>query len=274
MKLGVYRAVAVVAVVVSLAGMLGGCARPTGDFGRAAPSVLHDRIMPEMGAARAAADGEPVSTFNLTDQEREMHDRVWRFLVAPHAHDWFYDTAVELQRTRLASNLDQQFVSNRYYRYISTAAYQSSRVRYKKVANDIVIDLATLPATFKSICDVIEVDRQRAIAVRHAGALPANAEQQVAARKWENDQKIGWFTRALSYRYNSYATALDRLLVETPHEEARIVDAKLEELDIYIRRAQAGQFCPGMGGAPVYKDSVVASRYATQPFSTERTYRK
>src|SRR5690606_7552578 len=30
-----------------------GCARPTGDFGRAAPSVLHDELMPALGTARA-----------------------------------------------------------------------------------------------------------------------------------------------------------------------------------------------------------------------------
>jgi hypothetical protein len=234
--------------------LLSGCARPTGDFGRAAPSVLHDRIMPTVGDARAAAAGEPVSNFNQTDQEREMHDRVWRFLVAPHAHDWFYDTAVELQRTRIAANLDTQFIADRYYATLRSTQYQSSRVRYRKVAGDIGIDIATIPATFAAICRVIEVDRQRAIAVSNV--------------------TLDWFTRALTYRYQSYSVALERLLVETPHEEGRVVDAQLARMQPYVARAQAGDFCLVGGDGLVFKDTGIASRYETAPFTPEPLVRK
>ena len=254
--------------------MLAGCARPTGDFGRAAPSVLHDRIMPAIGDARAAADGELVSDFNLTDQEREMHDRVWRFLVAPHARDWFYDTAVELQRTRLASNLDMEFSPDRYYTYLRGEAFQSSRVRYRKVADDVAIDIATIPETFAAICRVIEVDRQRAIAVANVALAAPDAPVQVAARKWENQQKIAWFTRALVYRHQAYSTALERLLVETPHEEARVVDAQLALMEPYVERARAGDFCLTGTGDMVFKDTGIPSRYATAPFMPEPLVRK
>ena len=248
-----------------VAATMGACARPTGDFGRAAPSVLHDEIMPAIGAARARADGEPVSAFNLTDQEREMHDRVWRFIIAPHARDWFYDSAVEMQRTRLASNLDTQFFADRYYDSLRSTQFQSSRVRYRKVAHDIEIDIATLPETFAAICRVIAVDRQRAIAVDHVALGAPDGAAQVAARRWENDQKIDWFVRALVYRYQSYSLALDRLLGETPHEEARIVDAQLVRLEPYVERAQAGDFCLDGSGSLVFKDTGIPSRFERQP---------
>jgi hypothetical protein len=239
--------------------LLAGCtARPTGDFGRAQPGVLHDEILPTLGASRAAAHGEPVSTFNLTDEEREMHDRVWRFLVAPHANDWFYDTAVELQRTRLASNLDTSFVADRYYTYLRGEQFQSSRVRYRKVANDIEIDIATIPSTFAAICRVIEVDRQRAIAVNNVTLAAPDAPAEVA----------------LTYRFASYSTALERLLVETPHEEARAVDAQLALMEPYVERARAGDFCLTGGGGMVYKDTGVPSRYQTTPFTPEPIVRK
>ncbi|WP_421952421.1 hypothetical protein [Pelagibacterium sp.] len=262
------------AMVAAACLLLSGCARPTGDFGRAAPSVLHDRIMPTVGAARAAADGEPVSDFNQTDQEREMHDRVWRFLIAPHAYDWFYDTAVELQRTRIASNLDTQFIADRYYSTLRSTQYQSSRVRYRKVADDIDIDIATIPTTFAAICRVIEVDRQRAIAVSNVTLAAPDAAAQVAARKWENERTIDWFTRALTYRYQSYSVALERLLVETPHEEARVVDAQLARMRPYVARAQAGDFCLVGGEGLVFKDTAIASRYATAPPTPEPLVRK
>lgn len=238
-----------------------GCAQPTGDFGRAAPSVLHDELMPHIGAAQAAGRGEAVSNFNLTDQEREMEDRVWRFLVAPHSRDWFYDTAVELQRTRISGATDTQFLADRYYQYLRSTRFQSSRVRYNKIADDITADIATIPATFAAICRVIEVDRQRQIAVGNVGLAAPDAAQQVVARRIENTRKINWFTRALGYRNLSYSTALERLLVETPHEEARSVDALLTHMAAYVQRAEAGDFCLAGGGGVVFKDSVLASRF-------------
>src|SRR4051812_46976073 len=90
--------------VVALVTVLAACssARPVGDFGRAAPSYIHDVSMPATGERNARNRKEPVSQFNQTDQETEMHNRVWRFLVAAHAKDWQFDSAVELQRTRIS----------------------------------------------------------------------------------------------------------------------------------------------------------------------------
>ncbi|RDE10491.1 hypothetical protein [Pelagibacterium lacus] len=249
--------------VIACAALAGCAARPVGDFGRAAPSVLHDEILPFAGQARAAHAGEPVSRFNLTDQEREMHDRVWRFLVAPHAHDWFYDTAVEMQRTRLSGVRDTEFLADRYYETLRATRYASSRVRYGKVGNDIALDIATLPATFAAICRVIEVDRQRAIAVAHVALGAQEGPAEVAARKWENDQTIAWFTRALDYRFTSYSLALERLLVETPHEEGRLVDAQLARMQPYVERARAGDFCLTGGDGLVFKDTPLPSRFET-----------
>jgi hypothetical protein len=215
-----------------------------------------------------------VSDFNLTDQEREMHDRVWRFLIAPHARDWFYDTAVELQRTRLTPATDISFSPDRYYLHLRSAAYASSRVRYQTVASDIGIDLATIPSTFVAICNVIEIDRQRAIAVGNVRLGAPDGTYNVAARTWENDQKINWFVRALGYRYDAYSMALDRLLVETPHEEARIVDARLAEMEIHVRRARAGDFCGRLGGGFVSKDAPLPSRLEHQVYAPGPVVRK
>ncbi|MCD7059434.1 hypothetical protein [Pelagibacterium xiamenense] len=252
---------ALAAVVIAVG--LSACARPVGDFGRAKPSVLHDEIMPQIGDGLASSRGEPVSDFNLTDEEREMHNRVWRFLVAPHTRDWFYDTAVELQRTRISGATDTRFSADRYYHYLRTTQYVSAAVRYRTVANDITLDIATLPTTFQSICAVIEIDRQRAIAVANVSLAAPGAPAEVAARKWENDQRIAWFTRALEYRYRSYSTALDRLLVETPNPEARTVDALLSQMELFVRRAQAGDFCAVNPGGFVSKDGGIPSRYET-----------
>ncbi|MBU1304613.1 MAG: hypothetical protein KKF33_03715 [Alphaproteobacteria bacterium] len=249
--------------MVVLAGLAAACvARPTGDFGRATPGLLHDTAMPMAGNMLASARKEPVSRFNVTDQEEEMHDRVWRFLVAPHAKDWLFDSAVELQRTRIIPPKDESYRTDRYYRWLKSTQYQSSRTRYSTVGSHATIDIETLPTTFAAICAVIAVDQQRAAALGTlAPQLPPTAGEDVTARKAENNAYIAWFVRALNYRYQSYDFALDSLLVETPHEQSIAVDETLRRLDVFVGRANRHDFCGNGGQMAGQSDFVIPSRF-------------
>lgn len=224
-----------------------GCvARPVGDFGRAAPSFTHDTAMPLAGDYLAGQREEAVSTFNRTDQEGEMHNRIWRFLIAPHSKDWMFDASVELQRTRIVAARDTEFTIERYYNWLKSTAYQSSRTRYATVGADAQADIDTLPTTFAAICAVVEIDRQRAVALSGLRqGIPPDMGGEVAARKLENDASISWFVRALNYRYDSYDFALDNLLVETPHEQSLAVDEALKRLSVFVGRANRRDFCGG-----------------------------
>ena len=250
---------------LALAGLLAACgvSRPVGDFGRAAPSWTHDTAMPLAGDLIAGyGRQEPVSTFNKTDQENEMHDRVWRFLVAAHAKDWLYDTHVELQRTRITPPRDETFTIERYYLWLKGEAYNSSRTRYATVGRHIAADIDTLPTTFAAICAVIEIDRQRGVAYSGlSGRVAPAVGENMQARKYENDAFIAWFVRALNYRFSSYDYALDNLLVETPHEQSIAVDEALRRMKLFVDRANRHDFC-GNGGAGAGQGTVVIpSRY-------------
>jgi hypothetical protein len=214
-------------------------------------------MMPAVGALRAEVAREPVSAFNWTDEEREMHDRVWRFLVAPHANDWFMDTVVELQRTRIVAASDHTFQPSRYYRWLHQSRYRSSHTRYRTITDHARTDADTLPGTFRSICRVLEVDRQRGVASRELRHL---ASDEVAARRAENDMRIAWFTRALKYRYDAYSFALDHLLVETPHEEAVEADRRIGDLAYYVESAERGEFCISGLARHTGRDEPVPSR--------------
>jgi hypothetical protein len=264
-----YRLARAVALVL-VCSAASACARPVGDLGRAKPGVLHDEIMPTLGRNRAQLAKEPVSSFNLSDQERDMHNRVWRFLVAPHAEDWFMDTAVELQRTRMTGARDHKFERDRYYEWLHESEYRSSRIRYNTVADHAQSDINTSPQTFTAICRVIEMDRQRSVASRELNGLSYG---DVAARRAENDMFIAWFTRALSYRYDAYSYALDHLLVETPHEEAVGVDGRLSELAIWVERAERGDFCFNASGTARGEEHRIPSRVLT-PVPGEGIYKK
>lgn len=235
-------------------------ARPTGDFGRASPSWTHDEAMPALGGLkREHLDKKPVSSLNRTDEERLMHDRIWRYLTAPHAKDWMFDISVEFQRTGFGVT-DHMFRTDRYYGLLSGTRYASSHTRFAKLADDISIDLQLLSPTFASICAVIEIDRRRGIAANGAVGLDAALLQEQRDRAAENDETIGWFTRALRYRYESYELALNRLLVETPHQGAVRVDGLLSQMLIGVEQAERGDFCAGEDARGSHGGSGIAGR--------------
>ncbi|ODT68551.1 MAG: hypothetical protein ABS75_19985 [Pelagibacterium sp. SCN 63-23] len=249
---------------VLLAGLAAGCvARPVGDFGRAQPGVLHDNVMPFIGSGIAMARKEPVSSLNQTDQEREMHDRTWRFLVAAHSRDWMFDSSVELQRTRIGRARDHRFTPERYYAWLRGTQYQSSTTRYATVGRHIMADLDTLPGTFRSICAVEEVDRQRRVALAELGGIEADVAGNVAARRSENLWHVDWFVRALNYRYDSYVYALNHLVVETPHQQSMAVDETLRRLRPWVDRANRGDFCAGAGTGGRDGTVTIPSRFQT-----------
>lgn len=243
------RAAAATALLVIAAGC--SSTRPTGDFGRARESVLNDTVMPAVGnAKREFIDKKPVSKFNQTDQERETHDRIWRYLTAAHAKDWSFDTSVEFQRTRIGVT-DHKFKIDRYYKIISSDRYASSRVRYATMADHLSIDIDLMPSTFRSICAVIEVDRRRSVAAGGLDGIEPAMRQEQRDRAAENDETIAWFVRAIRYRYESYNYAMEHLLVETPHEEAVQVDGLLSQMLTRVEQGERGDFCSGAG---IYAD--------------------
>jgi hypothetical protein len=256
--------IAIFVALISLAG----CARPTGDFGRAEHDVIHDELMPRAGGLLLGG-----SSFNLTDQEVEMRDRIWRYLVAPHAYDWFGDIAVEFQRTHIMPMSGKPLKTDVYYGWLKSQRFASSRVRYTRISEDAIADILMMPSAFKSVCAVIEIDRQRGIALGEMSGLEPDVRSNAAARKAENQAAIGWFAHAVSNRYASYSYALDRLLIETPHEEAVDANVALGELAIYADAAERGDFCSDPHGSGGPTAAQVRSRYLhTTP--GEGPYRK
>jgi len=248
--------------------------RPVGDFGRAAPGFTHDVLMPAAGARLAEMRGEPVSDFNLTDEEKEMQDRVWRFLVAAHARDWSYDFVAELQRTRITPLESRRFGVDRYYQWLRETQYRSSPVRYATMERHILADIDTLPGTFAAICAVIEIDRQRAAALATLASIDARSAGEAHERKAENDMYIGWFVSKLNYRYHSYDYALDHLLVETPHADSVAVDRELRRLAVFVERANRHDFCGGGKTGLQQHTAVIPSRFERLVVDTEKVVQK
>ena len=231
------------------------CARPVGDLGRAERSVLNDEMMPAIGNALSHG-----SAFNLADQEIEMRDRVWRYLVAPHAYDWFGDVTVELQRTRIVPIGNRPLKTRRYSDWLHGTRFASSRVRYARIEEDVIADLGMMPAAFASVCAVLELDRQRGLASNQLTGLEDKVAVDARKRQAENQVVIGWFARSVIYRYDSYSYALDHLLVETPHQEAIAVNARLSELAVWVDAARRGDFCGDIAVQRQHGETAIRAR--------------
>ena len=213
-------------------GVLGvaACA-PTADFGRV-------RQAPGVDLSLSAPRGaDAARTLALTDQERLMASKVHRFVSFSQNQPW---TGAALQSVRAQSGRPQ---TRNYYERLRKQDFASSPGRYRRMLNDIELDILTLPSVFGAICGVREIDRRRAIAQTGLSQPDPDAALAREHRENQNNRTIARFVDALALRYESYVFALEQLLVETPHEEARAVDARLSNLAVSVERARAGQFC-------------------------------
>ena len=234
------RAARILVLVIATA--LSGCAAVMGDFGRAEPSPFQSEVIPAKGAVVDADGKAKVAAILLTDAERDMRARIWRFLTAPHSYDWFADTAAQLQAAGTAKASGKPARTDRYYTWLHKGEYGSAAVRYNRLSADIDDDLQTLPAAFASICSVEQLDRQRGLAANQLD-LEAPINAGAAARQHENRDLADRFARALRNRYDSYQFALDHLLVEAPDAAARGIDAQLGSLAIPLEAAERGDYC-------------------------------
>jgi hypothetical protein len=233
-------------------------AETLGDFGRVEPGVVNDTIFPAIDSIGKFLTGQPQADLLRTDEEAEMHDRVWRFLVAPHAKDWAFEYGWEIKPASLDDRRPKRV--GRYYKWLHDAGFASSHTRFNAVSEHVGWDIGTLPGVFRIICVVEEIDRKRAVAADGLPHIEPRYLREVNVRHAENQAYIDRFVLALAYRYQSYGYALDHLLVETPHVEAVKTDAALSELAIWVDRAEAHDFCGDGWGHNADGDGAIRSR--------------
>ena len=231
----------IVAPVLVLAAALAGCGRPTGDFGRAAPSIVHDRVMPAVGARVAEWDrGETVSDFNHTDREKALADRSWSLVRAPHVRDWFGETLIEFERTRIIPEIDWAFDPKGYYNYLRRDAFVSSEARWNRAIADMRADAGLIGPFWSEARRVRDDDAQRLRALdQRRGGAPEEL-QNAYARIDENARVVDWVWRAMRLRVAAYRDTIDRMMVETPSDRRAEAELAWTELRRAIDHAEAG----------------------------------
>jgi hypothetical protein len=217
------------AVSAALAGLLAGCAR-TGDFGRPEPNLVNDALLPAAGAALAYVRDEPVSSFRLTDDEREMRDLAWGVVTPPLARQRRDRLLAELRRTRILPAERARLDTTSYVRALLSERYRSSGARYARLEEDVWADARRVEPFFAAAARVAEGDRVRERALSRVPAVTPAEQADALARIEENGLMIAWTRESFDERLASYRYALDRLILATPDPAAVEVAAAIDAL--------------------------------------------
>ncbi len=239
---------------------LAACGENTGDFGRVEPSAWHDSVLPAIGGVIAdRGRGELVSDFNQTDREKTMRDRAWQLVQPPHVNDWFGDTLVEFQRTRILPELDSKFNPLAYYELLRRDPFVSSETRWHRLINDMNDDARLIGPFWRELRAVNADDAERIRNLDHRANLTPAELHNAYARVDENARLADWVWRSMRFRLKSYRICIDRMLVETPTDRQWEVNQAYDHLQTEIVLAE--QNTAGFRSLPGQDTGLKPSRY-------------
>lgn len=218
-------------VVASLClAALAACA-PRGDFGRPASSIVTDRVLPFSGRLAAEARGEPAAWSILTDDERELRARAYRFLTPAHETLVLERMLAELTRHRITPAPLRLAVARSYYDALAFSARLSPAPLFRRIAQDAEQDRALIPP-FRTMAErVLQADDARLRFLLYVRDLEAGQAEGAALRVAENRCLIAWVRAEAHARAGSYRYALERLAVEAPQRDAVGPERALAALD-------------------------------------------
>jgi hypothetical protein len=200
-----------------------GCAE-TGDFGRPKPSIWNDVVLPATGSITSQVTGEvtgqTVSSFTLTDDEKELRDRAWRFLMPAHERSWFASILSNLARTRILPPTVNPTGVETYHRALVSGAARSPASRFRRLAEDAVVDRKLIAPFAVVATKVMAADVVRLRALSHVAFLTHADADDAVARVAENRCLIDWVRYETHARLEQYRYALEHLFIETPQGEA------------------------------------------------------
>lgn len=228
--------------------LLSACASSTtGDFGRRSDTIVTNSILPRTGLISAWLRGEPVSLSPFTDDEIEMRDRAWRFLLPAHDKANLQTRLAELSASRVLPPL-QHSARNHYHLLLLSEDYRSVVSRYQKLGQDIEADRLLMLPFSQVTARVCTADRMRVQNLNQIKDLNPTQRQQVIARVAENRMLVDWVRRDMREKAASYRYALEHLTVEAPMREA----IQAEQALIALESAQQTlDYWDGCGENPV-----------------------
>jgi hypothetical protein len=230
--------------VVAAALLLANC---SSDFGRIKPELsspaIHDWVAED-------ATGSVGSSFQLTDDERQLRDLAYPLIEPP-----------QLRQDRDSFTREYGYNRRQYHFGADTTAYaawlvsypsRSPASRYMRMLDDIRNDTTRLPAFFQTAARVMDMDGKRKRAFAYISVTSPGERTEAARRVNENAAIIGEVRTSLAQRIASYRFALERLIIMSPSAQAAQVELMIDQLRDTIARYQKG--------APLYRSESSLAR--------------
>jgi hypothetical protein len=212
--------------------LLTGCA---GDFGQIRPELaspaIHDWVAED-------ATGSVKSSFQLTDDERQLRDFAYPLIEPP-----------QLRQDRDSFTRESGWNRQQYHSGADTTAYaawlvtyptRSSTSRYLRMLDDIRNDTTRVPAFFETAARVVDMDRKRRRAFAYIQVSSAGERGEAELRMNENAAIIGQVRGSLDQRIASYKFALERLIIMSPSSQAAQVELMINQLRTTVARYRNG----------------------------------
>ncbi len=206
--------------------LLGGCGTPNYDFGEVRPSLVSDSIHDWIGPAAAAP--RPASTFELTDDERQLRDLAFPLIEPPYDRQKW--DSVLREYGLIGNYRPGAYDRTTYATRLLSADYRSPASRYAQLIDDIRNDITRLPQFFETAARVVDIDTKRRKSLSYISALSPAERANALRRNRENNCIIAWVRDSLSQRAASYRFALERLVIMTPSPDAAQVELTLNHL--------------------------------------------
>jgi hypothetical protein len=200
--------------------LLGACGTShTGDFGRRADTTVTSTILPKAGLVAAWWRGDPTSLYPFTDDEIEMRDRAWRFLMPSHDKANLQQAIGELAYSRVLPPIPHSG-RNHYHLLLMAEDYKSVASRYQKLGSDIEADRLLIVPFSQAAARVCSADRVRAQALNDVKELSHIQREQAVARIAENRLLLDWVRRDMREKAAAFRYALEHISIEAPMREA------------------------------------------------------
>jgi hypothetical protein len=214
------------------------CTATTGDLGRPRPTVWSQLLAPEAGFLAAAVRGEAASPFRLTDDEEQMRDRAWRFVMPASPHSIFQGEVSNLAHTRILPVAAQSNDVSDYFHGLTSTSFASQSSRYNRMSEDVNADRLLIGPFRANAMRVVSMDRVRMRTVESSPDVAPEKQDPALARVVENEGLVFWVCERLDFRLRSYRYALANLVVEMPSREAIRAERAIMALE-----AEAGPLC-------------------------------
>ncbi len=215
-------------MLLLISAALGGCSG--GDFGRTRADFRNDDMHRWLGAEVTGSVGLYASSFQLTENERQLRDLAYPLIEPPHSRPAWKSVFGDYQP--LPSPWRQRVIFDRtaYGRALIDEPHRSFSSRYSQLIDDVRDDITRFEPFFASAIHVIELDRKRNASLKLVSELSPRERDDAIARMEENTLIVQWVQQCLEQRISSYRWALERLVIQTPDGMAADADRLIGEL--------------------------------------------